>query len=112
MIRSFIYPVANIGSTLAFPLFFIGLFFFKSRLLMDIGILLYIGAVIFTIATLPVEFDASKRAIVQLNKGGILAEDELDDARKVLNAAALTYVAAAAMAVMQLIRLIILRGED
>jgi len=111
-IRNAIYPVANFGSMLAFPLFFIGLVFFKSKFLMDLGIFLYIGAVFFTVATLPVEFDASKRALVQLSNGKVLTDEELGGAKKVLNAAALTYVAAAAMAIMQLVRLLILRSSS
>jgi uncharacterized protein len=110
-LRNMVYPAANIGSKLAFPLFFIGLFFFKSKMLMDLGIFLYIGAVAFTLITLPVEFDASKKALVILGKGQYLTKTETEGARKVLQAAALTYVAAAAMAVMQLIRLLVLRDR-
>ncbi|MCK4966453.1 zinc metallopeptidase, partial [bacterium] len=76
-----------------------------------IGIILFSAAVVFQIVTLPVEFDASKRAVTTLQTAGILEPDEIQKAKKVLNAAALTYVAAAAVAVMQLIRLIILRGS-
>jgi len=112
-IRNGIYPMANFGSSLAFPLFFIG-FIFRQQgpsILMDIGILLFSGAVIFSVLTLPVEFNASRRALVQLRDGGYLKEDELLGARKVLSAAALTYVAATAMAAMQLLQLILLRGS-
>ena len=101
-------PVANIGSWAAFPLFFIG-FFFQSPQMVDIGILLYSGVVIFQLITLPVEFNASSRAMVQLVDGRYLRADEAADAKRVLNAAALTYVAGTAMAAMQLIRLLILR---
>jgi len=111
-LRGFIYPVANFGSKLAFPLFFIGLIFLRSKFLMDLGIFLYIGALVFTLVTLPVEFDASRRALVQLQNGKYLTSKELEGAKKVLSAAALTYVAAAAMAVLQLIRLLVLRSED
>jgi uncharacterized protein len=112
-IRTAIVPVVGIGSTLAFPLFFIG-FLFGGKgsfgpALMDIGILLFSGAVLFQAVTLPVEFDASRRAMAQLNETGALAPQEVAGARKVLNAAALTYVAAAAMAALQLLRLVILR---
>ena len=69
---------------------------------MDIGILLFAGAVVFSVITLPVEFDASKRAMALLSERGFLVGNELDGARKVLSAAALTYVASTAMAVMQL----------
>lgn len=101
-------PVANIGSWAAFPLFFIG-FFFQSPGMVDIGILLYSGVVGFQLITLPVEFNASSRAMAQLVDGRYLQASEAGDAKKVLNAAALTYVAATATAVMQLVRLLILR---
>ncbi len=109
-LRASLVPVANFGSTLAMPLFIIGLIF-SARVgwLMDLGIIFFAGAVLFHIITLPVEFDASARAIRVLGNGSYLAPDEVDGARKVLNAAALTYVAAASMAVLQLIRLLILR---
>jgi len=110
-LRNGIYPVANIGSTLAFPIFIAG-FFFSSRgpnILMDIGILLFSGAVVFSVLTLPVEFNASKRAVALLGERGYLRGQELDGARRVLSAAALTYVAATAMAAMQLVRMLVLR---
>ncbi len=111
-IRNAIYPVASFGSSLAFPLFLIGYIFSQGpRILMDIGILLFAGAVVFSILTLPVEFNASRRALVLLNEGGYLKGKELDGARKVLSAAALTYVAATAMAAMQLLRMFLLRGS-
>lgn len=110
-IRNVIYPVSSFGSTLAFPLFFIGFLFSREgpSVLMDIGILLFAGAVAFSILTLPVEFNASYRALNLLRDGGFLKKDELNGASKVLKAAALTYVAATAMAAMQLLRLILLR---
>ncbi|MBN1939247.1 MAG: zinc metallopeptidase [Candidatus Aminicenantes bacterium] len=112
MLRNVIYPVANIGSTLAFPLFFIGMLSGTgSTLLMDIGILLFMGAVFFTVITLPVEFDASKRAIALLGNQGYLGPQELIGAKRVLRAAALTYVAATATAVLQLLRLVLIRGS-
>ena len=111
-IRNVIYPVANIGSTLAFPLFFIGMLSGTgSKILMDIGIFLFMGAVFFTVITLPVEFDASRRAIALLGTQGYLGPQELVGAKKVLRAAALTYVAATATAVLQLLRLIMIRGS-
>ena len=79
--------------------------------LMDVGIYLFSVAVFFTLVTLPVEFNASKRALMVLEKGGYLTQEELPQAKKVLDAAAWTYVAAAAAAVLMLIRLIILRGS-
>lgn len=112
--RSVMYPVAAFGSNAAWPLFVIGLIFgHDSGLawLMDIGILLFMVAVMFYIVTLPVEFNASSRALAALDNGGYLSATELRGARKVLGAAAMTYVAAAAMAVMQLIRLLILRDR-
>jgi len=112
-LRNAIYPLANIGSFLAFPLFLIGFFFSQKgpSILMDLGILLYAGAVVFTVVTLPVEFNASMRALVLLRERGYLDREEISGAGKVLSAAALTYVASTAMAVMQLLRLIILRGS-
>ncbi len=110
-LRSLIYPVASIGSTLAFPLFFIG--FITSRgpsVLMDIGILLFAGAVAFSVVTLPVEFNASKRALVLLEERRFLTGDEMVGAKKVLGAAALTYVASTAMAATQLLRMFLLRS--
>lgn len=112
-IRNSIYPVSSLGSKLAFPLFFIGFFFSRQgpTILMDLGILLFAAAVFFSVITLPVEFNASKRAIVLLRDGGYLKSDEIAGARRVLSAAAMTYVASMAMAAMQLIRLIILRDS-
>ena len=110
-LRTMIYPVASLGSTLAFPLFFIG-FIFSRRgpsVLMDIGILLFAAAVVFSLVTLPVEFNASKRAMALLEDRRFLTADEMTGARKVLKAAALTYVASTAMAAMQLLRMFILR---
>jgi Zn-dependent membrane protease YugP len=112
-IRSLLAPVAGFGSMLAFPLFFIGFIFATPQLswLMDLGIIFFTGAVVFHVVTLPVEFDASKRALVQLTNGGTLAPEEIGRAKKVLDAAALTYVAAAAMAALQLLRLVVLRNS-
>jgi len=109
-IRQAIYPVSSLGSVLAFPLFFIG-FLFRTPMLMDIGILFFIGALLFQVITLPVEFNASNRALVLLEKRAYIAPQEKEGVKQVLNAAALTYVAATAMAAMQLIRLLILRGR-
>ena len=114
--RTAIFPLANIGSHLAW-IFIIAGFIFANRLavfgvgLLDIGIFLFTFGVIFQLITLPVEFDASKRAIVQLNRLGLVAPDEQRSAKKVLDAAALTYVAAAAVAVLQLVRLLLIRGR-
>jgi Zn-dependent membrane protease YugP len=106
--RSSLVPVANVGTNFGFILFFVGLVFFRSGLLMNIGIVLYAAAVLFTLVTLPVEFNASRRAMAQLSDRSILVADELGGAKKVLSAAALTYVAAALMAILQLVRLILI----
>jgi uncharacterized protein len=107
-LRSSLVPVANVGTNFGFILFFVGLVFFRSGLLMNIGIVLYAAAVLFTVVTLPVEFNASRRAMAQLSDRSILVADELTGAKKVLSAAALTYVAAALMAILQLARLILI----
>ena len=112
-VRTAVAPVAGLGSSLAFPLFFIG-FIFRggmSHVLMDLGIWMFAAAVLFQLVTLPVEFDASKRALAQLTSSGSIAPDEVASAKKVLDAAALTYVAAAAMAALQLLRLLVLRDH-
>lgn len=109
--RSALYPVANLGSNLAWPLVLMG-FLFPSQIglwLMDAGIFLFLGAVIFTVITLPVEYNASARAVALLEGGGFVSRDELGPAKKVLDAAALTYVAATLIAVLQLVRLLVLR---
>ncbi len=111
-LRSTIVPVANLGSTLAWPLILIGLLF-SSRtgsMLIELGIIAFSFAVIFQLVTLPVEFNASHRALVMLRDMNILTENELPKTRRVLRAAALTYVASAAAAILQLLRLIILFG--
>ncbi len=110
-VRNAIVPVANIGSQLAFPLFFLG-FLFNAPSLMDIGILAFSLALLFQVITLPVEFDASARAVRILRAGEYMDERELSMVKKVLTAAALTYVAATAMALLQLIRLLILRDRS
>jgi Zn-dependent membrane protease YugP len=107
--RNAIVPVVNIGSTLSMPLFFIGLIMGSMNLL-NIGIALFCGVLLFHLVTLPVEFDASARALKLLSQTGLLSSDEIGGARSVLNAAALTYVAALVMTVLQLVRLLALRG--
>jgi uncharacterized protein len=106
--RSALVPVANLGTNLGFFLFFFGLIFFRSGLLMNVGIVLYAAAVLFTLVTLPVELNASRRALALLSNRSILVGNELAGAKKVLDAAALTYVAAALMAILQLVRLILI----
>jgi hypothetical protein len=109
-IRNSIVPVSNFGSGLAFPLFFVGIFL-GLPFLMDIGIILFSLAVVFTVLTLPVEFNASQRAIKILADGNYLTTKEIPMAKAVLSAAALTYVASATMAVLNLLRLIMLRNQ-
>ena len=116
-LRSAIVPVANIGSTLSWPMILIGVLLanagsYTGYSLISIGILLFSLAVLFQVVTLPVEFDASRRALQQLNVTGILPSDEEKQARSVLTAAALTYVAAAAASMLQLLRLVILFGGN
>lgn len=108
-IRSAIVPAANIGSQLSWPIFLAGLFLGLPKLL-TAGILLFSLAVLFQLVTLPVEFNASARALQMLDEGGILGPEENAGARKVLTAAALTYVAALASSILQLLRLVILAG--
>ncbi|NLO10593.1 MAG: zinc metallopeptidase [Clostridiales bacterium] len=109
-IRSALVPVANFGSAIAWPLILIGLLLTGSQALIDIGIILFSTAVLFQLVTLPVEFNASRRAVKTLGEAGILHYEELNQSKKVLNAAALTYVAAAAATILQLLRLILLFG--
>lgn len=109
-LRSTIVPVASFGSQLAFPLFFIGLFF-QSEVLINVGILLFSAAVLFTLVTLPVEFNASRRAVAALSASGIVTREELSGVKQVLTAAALTYVAAAAMAALQLLSMLMVANR-
>ncbi|MBM3327984.1 MAG: zinc metallopeptidase [Calditrichaeota bacterium] len=106
----FLWP-ANIGSTLAMPIFFVGLIFSSFKVLMDVGIILFLGALTFQLITLPVEFDASRRALAQLRGTGLMADYEISQTRKVLTAAAWTYVAAATVTLMHLLRMILLRNS-
>jgi len=106
-VRSAVVPVANFGSQLAFPLFFIGLIF-RSEPLLNAGIILFSAAVLFTLITLPVEFNASRRAVAALQQSGLVTQEELGGVKEVLSAAALTYVAAAAMAALQLLSMLLI----
>lgn len=110
-IRSAIVPVVNFGSTLSWPMIIIGLLIPKLSIFIQIGILLFTLVVIFQMITLPVEFNASGRAIAILRDGGFLYEDEIGGAKKVLTAAALTYVAAMITASLQLLRLVMIFGR-
>lgn len=109
-LRNAIVPVASLGSNLAVPLAIFGLIL-SMPVLIDAGIILFTAVVAFQFVTLPVEFNASRRAISVLDSQGILYGDELKGAKKVLSAAALTYVAAAAVALGNLLRLLALRGR-
>ena len=109
-LRNGLVPVTNLGTTLAFPLFIVGMFANMPQL-MDIGIIFFSLAVVFSIITLPVEFNASARAIRVLADGRFLTDKELPMAKAVLNAAAMTYVAATTMAVLNLARLLMLRNQ-
>ena len=111
-LRSAFVPVANFGSKLAWPLILIGVLINSesSQLIINAGIILFSFAVIFQLITLPVEFNASSRALALLENQGILSEEELPYTKKVLGAAALTYVASAASAILQLLRIIMLFG--
>lgn len=111
-LRSAIVPVANIGSTLAWPLIIIGLLFNSTTgsMLITIGIWAFSLAVLFQLVTLPVEFNASARAVNFLDSTGMLSHEELKGTKKVLKAAAFTYVASAAAAILQLLRLVLLFG--
>lgn len=108
-IRTAILPVAQIGSQALWPLVMLGLFI--GPIFLEIGIIFYSFSVIFQLLTLPVEFDASSRALRMMNEYGVLHDDENIHAKKVLNAAAMTYVAAAAIALGQLARLILMSNR-
>ncbi len=110
--RSSLVPVANIGSKLSWVFIVVGLILSYNQTLITIGIFMFSLAVLFQLVTLPVEFNASARALVQLESQGILDGREIRGTRKVLSAAAMTYVASAASAVLQLLRLVILFGGD
>ena len=111
-LRSSFVPVANIGSGAGPILIMVGLFMPSFGWLLQLGILAFSFAVLFQIITLPVEYNASHRAFVQLQEGNMLGSEEIRGARSVLNAAALTYVAAALAAVLQLLRFILIsRGR-
>ena len=109
-VRNAIVPAVNIASTLSMPLFLIGLIM-SAPFLTNLGILLFSGALVFQVVTLPVEFNASRRAITILNESAMLEEDELHGAKKVLKAAAMTYVAAVISTALQLLRLVLLSNS-
>lgn len=111
-IRSAVVPVASFGSSLGPMIFIAGLFISSFRPLMTIGIALFTAAVVFQIVTLPVEFDASSRAMKLLQTNGMVVQNEAQGARKVLTAAALTYVAAALMSILTLLRMVLISRES
>lgn len=111
--RSALVPIANLGSTIAWPLILIGLLFTSSSsaMFLNIGIAAFSLSVLFQLVTLPVEFNASSRAVQILGESGMLGQEELSMTKKVLSAAALTYVASAAAAILQLLRLFLISGN-
>lgn len=110
-IRSMLVPAANLGSKLGIPLVFLGFLLGEITVLVDIGILIFSFSVLFHLVTLPVEFNASQRAVELCDSYGILAQGESKECKKVLWAAAMTYLAAAAISVLQLLRLMAIRGR-
>ncbi len=109
-IRSSILPMASFGSKAGVPLIVLGLFLSFSPLV-TVGIWVFSLAVLFQLVTLPVEFDASRRALLTLENTGLLSYEEIDGGRKVLKAAAMTYVASAAAAAVQLMRFVLMNGR-
>lgn len=109
-LRGSLVPVVNIGAQLSWPLIFIGIIFSSADFLIQFGIILFSLTVIFQLVTLPVEFNASSRALAALERHNILYAEEAKSTKKVLKAAALTYVAAAAASILQLLRLVLLFG--
>lgn len=108
--RTALVPVANIGSRVGIPIIILGAILSMNQFLIHIGIWVFALAVLFQLVTLPVEYNASGRALAMMGNYGMIAQDEVKGCRKVLSAAALTYVAAAATAVLQLLRLVLLFG--
>ena len=111
-IRAALVPVVNIGSNLSIPLIFLGVLLSWNQTLIQLGIWAFALTVIFQLVTLPVEFNASRRAIVKVEEYGLLGSEEVSGGKKVLTAAALTYVAGAASSALQLFRLILLYGGN
>lgn len=111
-IRNAILPIANIGSAMAFPLVLLGLLFDFAPFLADIGVLLFGFVLLFQLITLPVEFNASRRAMYSLRGEGVLSSQEAVGARKMLTAAAMTYVAAILVSLLQFLRLIAMSNRN
>jgi len=116
IVRGAVFPIVRLASGAAIPLIIAGLFFgiggSFAPILVDVGIIFFSVTVAFHLITLPVEFNASRRAAEVLEGGRYLSDDEMHGVKKVLNAAAMTYVAAATMAVMQLLRFLLIRGRN
>ena len=110
--RSAFVPVANLGTQVAFPILLLGVFLGSSHFLIQVGLLCFFFGVLFQLITLPVEFNASGRAVRILRETGMMSDDELSKTKKVLSAAAMTYVAAAAVSILSMLRLIILFGGN
>lgn len=110
-LRSALVPVTNFGSTLSWPLVILGIFLGYNQFFISLGIGLFCAVVLFQLITLPVEFNASGNALMMIERTGILGQNEIEGARKVLKAAALTYVASALGSILQLLRLLILTGN-
>ena len=117
-IRNTIAPAVSLASTLSWPLLIIGIvitsagYYSGGNTLFNIGIFLFVGVVIFHAVTLPVEFNASKMAVAELLRLEIIYEEETTSAKKVLSAAAMTYIAALAVAVANLLRILAIRGRN
>ncbi len=111
-IRSLLVPVVNIGTYLGIPLIILGVYLSFNQTLIQIGIWAFVLAMLFQIVTLPVEFNASKRALASIETRGMLSSEEQRGAKKVLTAAAMTYVAATVSSVLQLIRMVMLFGGN
>ncbi len=109
-VRTALVPIVNIGSQLGVPLIFLGVLLSWNQTLINVGIWAFSLAVLFQLVTLPVEFNASRRAVGKIEQYGLLGSEETGGAKKVLFAAALTYVAAAASTILQLLRLVLLFG--
>lgn len=110
--RSAFVPVANLGTQVAFPILLLGVFLGSSHFLIQVGLLCFFFGVLFQLITLPVEFNASARAVRILENTGMLDQEELRGTRKVLSAAAMTYVAAATASILSMLRLILLFGGN
>ncbi len=107
-LRAAIIPISQIGSTIAFPLILLGLVLPMFEILIPVGVLLFASIALFQLITLPVEFNASARAVEALEKGGAVSSEEMGGVKKVLNAAALTYVAALAVSLANLLRILLI----